>query len=615
MHSIKLKHYLLVFLCELGSVCAEQVEGLRGPPFYLISPDGAVQTVLALEDDGRLVYAAAFHDQRVVYPSPLGITLDGCDGGQVSELSLLRTREEQARYPNCGVSATAELHARRALYYVKPRSGAAYGLQLVVANEGFAWRFLLPIGRGVRRVNAENAVWRLPPESRLWREEAGQWRSAMLNAPATEAEPAQAWPVIVELPQPGYAVITEALSGAYGVMRLTTEPQGVLRGRLTEPQGFDVEGAVQTPWRVVMLADDLEGLVNNALVGYLAAPPDPDLFDASAWLMGGRSVWSAVDQASVASAGVYERQLIDQAKALNFEFITIEAGWSAWPRAWETLSEVCAYAHTQNIRVLVGVEVQKIEQAESDFANLRGLLDQVQQAGADGVKIIAAGDGSRAARVFELRFLHEAARRKLLVNAHGFQAPAGESRTYANEVTRGQVQTNQQVAANNAALPFTRCVVGHTDYMPFDFDGPTTWTHQLAMAYLVTSPLLVMRASPQRLLSDPALAVALPWVQTMPVGWDETRVLLGSRIGELAAMARRKGAVWYIAMVNGTDGLKLASCALNFTGWQRMRVTQLADVRDNAATLAYSEKQLKDDAILIVSLEPRGGFLARVQQE
>jgi len=153
--------------------------------------------------------------------------------------------------------------------------------------------------------------------------------------------------------------------------------------------------------------------------------------------------------------------------------------------------------------------------------------------------------------------------------------------------------------------------------MPLDFSnaGATTWAHQLAMAYLITSPLMVMNELPQRLRELPQLADVIPFLKELPVTWDETRILMGSRIGELAAFARRKDRVWYVAMVNGTAGLKLVSCSLLFTGWQRIRVTQFTDVRNQAATFTYSTKQVKGDAVLIVSLEPHGGFVARLEQE
>jgi alpha-glucosidase len=173
---------------------------------------------------------------------------------------------------------------------------------------------------------------------------------------------------------------------------------------------------------------------------------------------------------------------------------------------------------------------------------------------------------------------------------------------------------NQELpASHNAALPFTRCIVGHADYTPLAFSRPgvTTWTHQLAMAYLITSPLLVMAEHPKRLLEDHGLAPALPFVRELPVCWDETRVLEGSRIGELAAFARRKGDTWFIAMVNGSDGLKLASVDLAFTGWQKAIITELADRADVPAAFVPGTRTAATHAPFVVTLQPYGGYVAR----
>jgi alpha-glucosidase len=250
---------------------------------------------------------------------------------------------------------------------------------------------------------------------------------------------------------------------------------------------------------------------------------------------------------------------------------------------------------------------------------------------------------------FDERVLREAAARRLLVNFHGCQKPSGESRTYPNEVTREGVRglelnriterylkkqrekgvdvvarketpggENQYIpASHNAALPFTRGVVGPADYTPVAFSRPgaTTWAHQLAAAYLITSPLLVMAEHPQHVCDEPRLSEVLPFLQALPVTWDETRVLEGSRIGELAAFARRSGNVWYVAMVNGTAGLKMVSFSPEFTGWRQARLSQLADVAGHAEDLHYSTRLVSGAAPLIVTLEPCGGWVARLEKE
>ena len=627
----------------------------------LTSPDGAVQACLSVDAAGQLVYAVAFRGVEAVSKSPIGITLNGLDLGQVSTLTALRVSEVHERYPLRGVHAEARLDALRALYHVQPRSGPSYGLQTMVANEGFAWRIVVP-GEGPRQVNAETACWRLPPESRVWFAErlsewklktyAGEWISTTLSGlhAASPQGPVQTMPLVAELPQGrGYAVVTEAALSGYSGLRLTAEPDGSLRGCFTEKSGFEVAGLVQTPWRVVLLATTLDALVNNDLVSHLAPPPDPALFETTEWAQGGRSVWSWWQGQDDYMTLEGERRMIDRASELKFEFTTLDEGWEAWTNAWDVLKEVCEYGRSNSVRVFVWKHAKELNLPEQDFAALRGFLDKVRDSGAAGVKVDFMNSESFDTVAFDERVLREAALRRLLVNFHGCQKPSGESRTFPNEVTREGVRglelnritegylkqqrakgvdastrpytpggENQNLpASHNAALPFTRCVAGPADYTPLAFSRPgdTTWAHQLAMAYLVTSPLLVMAEHPQRLFDEPGLDNVIPFVRELPVTWDETLVLEGSRIGELAAFARRKGEVWHVAMVNGTAGLKLVSFSPQFTGWKRARVSQVADVSGKRAEVAFATRVVKGDESLIVTLEPCGGFVAKLEME
>ncbi|WP_315817130.1 glycoside hydrolase family 97 C-terminal domain-containing protein [Paraflavitalea speifideaquila] len=104
-------------------------------------------------------------------------------------------------------------------------------------------------------------------------------------------------------------------------------------------------------------------------------------------------------------------------------------------------------------------------------------------------------------------------------------------------------------------LPFTRFICGHGDYTPgfFSNKANTSYTHQLALLYLFNSPFQCIAENPVTLLNEPVYKPILPLLRTLPVTWDETIVLPGSKIGKLAAFARRKGKDWYVTAINGSD--------------------------------------------------------------
>lgn len=630
----------------------------------LVSPDGRVAVTLSVDGTGQLSYEASFHGQTVLARAPLGLTLDGHDLGKVSALKALRVREDHQRYPVRGVHAEAHMDASRALYAVTSKAGPVYGVEVAAADGGVAWRIVVP-GKGIRRVTAETACWRLPGDSRAWFAErlsdwklktyAGEWICAPLNTLGTVSPqgPVQTMPLVAELPQgAGYAVVTEAALFRYSGLRLRAERDGTLRGDFTEPDGFEVEGEVRTPWRAVLLASTLDALVNDDLITSLSPPPDPALFGDTAWIRCGRSVWSwwqnRPDYLSIPA----EKKMIDDAAALTFEFTMLDEGWEAWPDTWTALKTLCDYGRARKVGVFVWKNSKELNRPADDFAALRGFLDQVQKAGAAGVKVDFMDSESASTIRFDERVLREAARRKLLVDFHGCQKPSGESRTYPNELTREGVRglelnriaetaakrrsaaggsgekeaarnvpggENQPIpASHNAALPFTRCLAGPADYTPLGFSRPgeTTWAHQLATAYLVTSPLMVMADHPRHLLETPALAdTLLPFIRDLPVTWDETCVLEGSRIGELAAFARRSGETWYVAMVNGTHGLKIVSVSLSFTGWEHVRLVQVSDEAGAPARVAVQSRDVRGSEPLLVMLQPCGGYVAKLERD
>ena len=194
---------------------------------------------------------------------------------------------------------------------------------------------------------------------------------------------------------------------------------------------------------------------------------------------------------------------------------------------------------------------------------MRDYFARVADVGAVGVKIDFMNSEAKVMVDFEIAALRLAAERQLMINFHGCHASTGESRTYPNEMTRegirgievNKMREGPLPASHNAALPFTRFLVGHADYTPILYTnpGPTTWAHQLATPILFDSPVQVYAEHPGFLMRHAKAKHALSVTRSIPTVWDETRILEGSRIGGLAAMARRSGDRWFIGVLNGGE--------------------------------------------------------------
>ena len=86
--------------------------------------------------------------------------------------------------------------------------------------------------------------------------------------------------------------------------------------------------------------------------------------------------------------------------------------------------------------------------------------------------------------------LRDAAEHQLMVNFHGANKPAGEARTWPNELTREGIyglehRAHERWATFNTTFPFMRMLAGHADYTPVVFGErrkETSWAHQIATA-------------------------------------------------------------------------------------------------------------------------------------
>jgi alpha-glucosidase len=258
---------------------------------------------------------------------------------------------------------------------------------------------------------------------------------------------------------------------------------------------------------------------------------------------------------------------------------------------------------------------------------MRAWLDRVRAAGVSGIKVdFMNGEDLRVVR-FNEALLREAARRRLLVNFHGCGKPTGERRTYPNELTREAVRglelnrpsmrEGKLPPSHNAALPFTRWVVGHADYTPFtvqaDRLGPTTVAHQLATWIALDSPLQFLAEDPARLLDRPGMAALLEILRSAPAVWDETRVLPPSRIGELAVLARRRGSAWFVAVLNGRGQARELTIRPDFL--DRARPADIVADKPGGprAEFVATRRTLDPARPLDIRLAAGGGWVARVR--
>ena len=617
----------------VAGVCmlSQMVLGAGG--IVVQSPDGQLFTTVGTSDVGQLTYTLSRKGRAVIEPSPLGVTVDGSHLGRgVSVGSPDRWTVDES-YRTRGVHSQARNHFSGArIPVLHAQSGTKYILEVRVFNDGVGFRYVVD-GEGTHRVAGEDTAFELPEASAVWFQtntrnyEGVYQRLPISQVPGnTHMGP----PVVVELPEGGYVMLSEAALFDYSGMTLRPSREGArrLKAVFEDDEHWDLKGTVTSPWRVIVVSDDLNGLVNSDIIGNLNEAPAPELAGAE-WIRPGRGFWhwwsgKIGNWDSVA----YDRQgaWVDQAAEFGFEYYLVDAGWEhTWKKPgkdkWDLLAELTSYAADKGVGVHVwkrwktgrteGIDMEGLD----DPASRREFFRLCKKAGVVGIKIDYMDSESKEMIDFYTDVLKDAVQYELMIDFHGANKPTGESRKYPHEMTREGIRGleynkwSELPPRHYASLPFTRFLAGHGDFTPCTFNPKmlkgTTFALQLATAVCYTSPVMFYADKPELYRQSPAFDV----IKAIPSVWDETVVLPGSRIGDLAALARRKGDTWFVGIINGALQ-RSYDLDLSFLGGGRYASVQLADHPKGPERLVRTEEVVTAAASPRVWMNAGGGFVA-----
>jgi alpha-glucosidase len=594
----------------------------------LTSPNGAIG--LTIDATPRPVFSISIDKHPVIDASALGIVVDGKNLADGAPLGKVERYTVDERYAWMGVHSTATNRCRGAR-----TAFGAWTLDARACDDGAAFRYLVPGRDGIERTPDEATMFRVAAGSVVWSHDfEGHYEGVHVRR-AIEQVPAGEWaapPLTIKLPgNAGYASITESSIAGYSGMALRASGDGAYAARLghDEPVSYpfrlrykpeDIErlshaarisGTITTPWRVVIAGRTLNDLVNADIVHNLAPPPDRTLFPGDApgdWIRPGRAVWRFLDGGENTFEGL--KQFTAWAQQLGFEYHVVEGIWQRW-----TADQLRDFVDDAKRR-RVGIWLWKNSRDLATLAQQGAFFDQCRDLGVAGAKIDFFDHEAKEMIDRYQSILREAAAHHVMIDFHGANKPAGESRTWPNELTREGVyglehRQAESWARHNTTLPFTRYLAGAGDYTPVVFGErrkDTSWAHQIATAAIFTSPLLVYGAHPQSLLDHPAVEM----IKSIPSVWDETIVLPASAIGEVAALARRTGAMWVLAVANGVVArtLKIDLSFLARGGYDALLVR---DQPADPAAVTVEKSRVSAGASLTIDLRAGGGFIARFQ--
>lgn len=574
------------------------------------SPDGKVVADVS-DDGGRLTYSVSMDGRPILAGSSLGIRSDGVELGERATLGKATYAKINETYAFLGGRAQAVNRAQRASI-AATTGGQPFTIDVHAANDGVGVRLRLPARPG-RRVEADRSSWRFAAANpTVWATKLGPEYE---NVYATTSLPAlgnqrYGLPLTAKIAD-RWAVISEAALVDYGDLAITPGAGGELKGTLyADPQGWRSDREVVQPWRVTIVTRDLNGLVNSTLIQNLNPPASSALASAS-WIRPGRSSWQWL--AIEAPLENDQHQWVDWTRELGFEYYLVDVGWADWKRPWETLADTAAYAGTKGVKLWLWVHSNEVTTPEQRRAYFR----KAASIGVVGVKVDFPPATNREWSNWYIDVARDAAAEHLMVDFHGATKPTGTERTWPNVLTREGVRGHEWhitrykrvlPASHDTILPFSRYVVGPGDYTPTVFDPKElqgfTWPREVAQMVIFTSPFLTIGGHPQTLVANPAV----DFVKAIPAVWDETVVLPVSEPGKVAALARRKGKEWFVAVLNGGEprsvDLPLDFLQRQTCGAITLRDASRADAYDRGQSAVSGRQSLK------ATMAPAGGFVA-----
>ena len=496
-----------------------------------------------------------------------------------------------------------------------------FSIELRAFDTGVGFRYAIP-GKDRHKVTGEATAFALPIDSEVWiQHNTTNYEGLYEKRPSRETQSVThiGLPMTVKLPgQEGYAAISEAgLFGYSGMtLRSSAKTPGAFTAVFEDDQQWEVTTPFQTPWRVILLSPDLNGLVNADVIASLCPPPRPELLNA-AWIRPGRATWSWWSEGT---GDVHRNKLyVDYAQQLGWEFNLVDAGWENWREGergkWDLVRDLVEYGRPRK----VGIWLWKHFSGVKERLPRRQFFEDCHQAGVVGVKIDFMDSESKEMVDFYEQTLRDAMEFQLMINFHGANKPTGEARTWPNEMTREGIRGleynkwSESPPAHYASLPFTRFLAGHGDFtvctLRPDFLKGTRAGLQLASAVVFTSPVMHWADTPSLYLASPALEL----IKSIPSVWDETRVLPGSQIGKVAAFARRTHETWFVGIINAGDGIRY-KLGLDFLGPKDCDGLLASDHPERANEFIVSKGHFNGSESLTLDLKPGGGFVGRFTQ-
>ena len=621
-------------------------------PVTVRSPDTRITVHIAQDSAGQLVYSIERKGETVIAASALRVRLAEGDVSSVDVRASWPRSVDQVHKLVATKASEARDRFNEIRIDVMPRSRAMRAMQWTFRayDDGVAFRYTVPSDAGLATlsVKSEDTEFAFGADYDCTGLNIGRVDSSHEG----EFDPIQAsrirehntydLPLVCRTANNAFA-IGEADLRDYGGLYLTGKGDGrpgvqARVSRRLDDRSLIARAAVGangtgSPWRVIMLGDELGNLIESNLIGNLNPPA---AFDTS-WIKPGKTAWDwwsgpylpPPDKGGTDMPTI--RKYVDFASSAGFEYMMIDEGWclnsGSGGRAPDNadvtkakadidMPALVAYAAKKKVRLWLWVQWSLLDR-QMDAA-----LAQYEKWGIAGIKVDFMDRNDQQMIDYYHKLMAKAVEHKLLVDMHGAYPPAGLNRTYPNYLTQEGIMgaeynkwSRRVTATHNVSLAYTRMLLGPMDYTPGGFrnrtpaefevvNSPpqvqTTRGHGLGMFVVYESPFQMVADSPDVYEN----AAGFDFVKAVPTAWDETRFLDGE-IDDFVAVARRKGGDWFIGVM-GNEEPREISLPLGFLGDGKFRARIYEDGTTPTA-LHESTRDVTSSDTLKLKLAPSGG--------
>ena len=619
------------------------------------SPDGQTSVSVTLSD--RIYYDVVSHNETLLKQSVIGMQLRDKTLGANPVLKKKKVRSVKETVAPIFPLKYSQVENNYTLLTLEMKGG--YAVEFRLYNDGVAFRMTTAL-RGEIEVIQENTMFRLAENCDLVLQQTGGFKtgceesySVVKSNEWKKEDRMSELPVLVMgknqkilisefdlCSYPGLFLKGNADNSLTAIQPknpIEYEDRGDRSHRIIKEADYiaKTNGARRFPWRYMLITQEDGRLAENTMPMRLAQKCQ---IEDTSWIKPGLTCWDWLNGIPYGPDVNFKgginletyKYFVDFASRNGIPYIIMDEGWALDTRdPYRTnpkvnLPELIRYGKEKNVGIWVWLPWLTVEHNMDLFAKF-------EEWGIVGTKIDFMDRQDQWMIDFYDRVAKEAAEHHIMIDFHGAFHPSGLEYRYPNvltyEAVRGMEYNGGCRPSNSIWIPFIRGAVGPMDFTPGPMicyqpeshhgnrpfcSGVGTKAYHLAIFILLESHLQMLMDNPCRYDEWPDCR---DFITSVPVNWDETRVL-AAEAGQYIVMAKRRGNKWFVGGITNDKERELDVTLDILPEGKTMQMTSFVD-GVNAGRMAMDYRQQKaavsKGTKLHIKMARNGGFAAVIE--